>query len=131
MLPRSRLLGSSLFAVVAVIAGAAHTGCSSDSSTGGSNAADSGASTSDGGGSGNDASTVNDAGSSGDAATEAGGAKKFGESCSTDSECASNACFIGGAQSYCSFHCTAATVANDCPTPPTSGQCNNQGYCKK
>jgi hypothetical protein len=31
---------------------------------------------------------------------------------------------------FCSLHCTMATAAQDCPVPPTSGQCNLQGYCK-
>jgi hypothetical protein len=54
----------------------------------------------------------------------------FGATCASDAQCASNVCFMGGMQSFCSFHCTQATAAHDCPVPPTSGICNNQGYCK-
>jgi hypothetical protein len=55
----------------------------------------------------------------------------FGEPCRTDSDCQSRVCFIGGAQSFCTFSCTKATEARDCPVPPTAGTCNNRGYCKK
>lgn len=54
----------------------------------------------------------------------------FGAACTSDAQCASNACFIGGMKSFCSFHCTQATASTDCPVPPTTGACNNQGYCK-
>jgi len=35
-----------------------------------------------------------------------------------------------GAVHLCTKPCTTATAAQDCPMPPTSGQCNLQGYCK-
>ncbi len=56
--------------------------------------------------------------------------KPFGATCASNAECASNVCFVGGMRSFCSFHCTMATQATDCPVPPTSGACNMQGYCK-
>lgn len=59
-----------------------------------------------------------------------GGRAPFGVVCTASSQCASNACFVGGNRSFCSLHCTAATQATDCPVPPTSGLCNMQGYCK-
>lgn len=58
------------------------------------------------------------------------GLKPFGQPCTANTQCASDVCFIGGMQSFCSFHCTQATAATDCPVPPTTGVCNNQGYCK-
>ncbi len=64
-----------------------------------------------------------------DSGADAGAA--FGAVCTGNGDCSSNACFIGGMGSYCSLHCTTATAATDCPVPPTSGVCNNQGYCKK
>lgn len=124
-------LGS--LAVLAMTIGV-DAGCSSDSSTSG---ADAGAAGSDAGAAANDAgndagSAANDASSSSDGSAEAGEPKKFGEPCTTDADCASHACFTGGSQAYCSFHCTPmGAPSSDCPTPPTSGQCNNQGYCKK
>jgi hypothetical protein len=30
----------------------------------------------------------------------------------------------------CTKTCTVATETADCPNPPTSGTCNNNGYCK-
>ncbi len=58
------------------------------------------------------------------------GLKPFGAPCTANTQCASDVCFIGGMMSFCSYHCTQATAATDCPVPPTSGVCNNQGYCK-
>ncbi len=58
------------------------------------------------------------------------GLKPFGATCSANAQCASDVCFMGGMQSFCSYHCTQATAAQDCPVPPTTGVCNNQGYCK-
>jgi hypothetical protein len=73
-------------------------------------------------------------GAGGDMASGAGGSdmagKPFGAVCTANAQCASDVCFIGGMQSFCSFRCTPATAAKDCPVPPTSGVCNNQGYCK-
>lgn len=73
-----------------------------------------------------------DAGASGDAGVQSdGGGKPFGAACTVSGECASNVCFLGGDQSYCSLKCTTATAATDCPKPPTSGMCNNRGFCRK
>ncbi len=67
----------------------------------------------------------------GDLATAAdSGLKAFGEACAMDSECQSDACFLGGNRTFCSIKCTVATAATDCPVPPTTGTCNMQGYCK-
>lgn len=108
-------------------------GCSSDADstntgadaganadTGGSSNTDSGSSTSDSG------QGTTDAGDTG-----VPGTKEFGAACAGDSECKSNACFMGGQGNYCSIKCTPGTAATDCPTPLTSGDCNNKGYCKK
>lgn len=97
-------------------------GCSSSTVDSGT-AADTG--TSD---AGQDSEATRDGGA--EAAADGGG-KAFGESCTADGECASNVCFKGGSQTFCSIRCTAATAAADCPKPPTDGTCNNQGYCKK
>jgi hypothetical protein len=59
-----------------------------------------------------------------------GGLLAFGAVCTTNAQCASDVCFVGGNRAFCSMHCTAATQATDCPMPPTSGTCNMQGYCK-
>ena len=69
---------------------------------------------------------IGDLASSGDMA----GLKPFGAPCTANAQCATDVCFIGGMQSFCSMHCTQATAAKDCPIPPTTGVCNNQGYCK-
>ncbi|HEY2748096.1 MAG TPA: hypothetical protein VGL86_25910 [Polyangia bacterium] len=54
----------------------------------------------------------------------------FGSPCMTNAQCASNLCFVGGNQTFCSLPCTIATQTQDCPVPPTSGTCNMKGYCK-
>lgn len=127
-----RTLTSSLsVAATFLVAFALHTGCSSDSTTGsgagtdGGSGSDAGTSAQDSGSSGTDSGSATDAGSTSDGAT---GTKSFGDSCTDGSECKSGVCFVGGSQSFCSLKCTAPT---DCPVPPTSGQCNNMGYCKK
>ena len=113
---------------------------SSDTPSGGSDAstsADTGVATDAGhSDTGADASSPVDSGGGVDSSVhDAGcatpGTAAFGVICATDCDCASSACFFGGQGSYCSMHCTAATAAQDCPNPPTSGTCNNQGYCKK
>jgi hypothetical protein len=59
------------------------------------------------------------------------GAKKIAEvGCNDDSECESNVCFKGNAQSFCTFKCTTETAANVCVAPLT-GTCNKQGFCKR
>ena len=64
----------------------------------------------------------NDAGGS-----DAGNGRQFGAPCDAGSHCDSNICFVGGNQAFCSQRCDAGS---DCPSPPTTGQCNVQGYCK-
>jgi hypothetical protein len=54
----------------------------------------------------------------------------LGTPCMTNAQCESGICFVGTSQSFCTLHCTQATVAQDCPVPPTDGTCNRQGYCK-
>ena len=54
----------------------------------------------------------------------------LGTPCMTNAQCQSGICFVGMKQSFCTLHCTQATVAQDCPVPPTDGLCNTQGYCK-
>lgn len=85
-----------------------------------------------GGGSGG-AVDMSHSGSSTDMAHGAGGdmaGLPFGATCSANAQCATNVCFMGGMKSFCSMRCTQATAAKDCPVPPTTGVCNNQGYCK-
>lgn len=55
----------------------------------------------------------------------------FGATCTTNADCRSNACFVGGSAQFCSIVCAQATAATDCPVPPTSGMCNKHGFCKK
>ncbi|MBK6697286.1 MAG: hypothetical protein IPG50_34620 [Myxococcales bacterium] len=99
--------------------------CSSDGTTGGSADGGAGSGPGDGGGGGQQDGGTSDAGASD------GGKKPFGEACASPADCESGQCFIGGSQAFCSLKCTMATQATDCPTPPTTGQCNNQGYCRK
>jgi len=88
---------------------------------------DSGVPKTDGGGGGGDGGGDHDGGGDG-----GGGGKAFGEQCNGDAECASKACFMGGQGSYCSIRCTknGQNDPGECPNPPSSGLCNNQGYCK-
>jgi hypothetical protein len=82
--------------------------------------------------------TTSSSGSSG--ASDAGGAdpdastsgkKKVGEvGCTADDECQSNVCFKGNAQSFCTVRCTPNNATTMC-TPPLTGTCNKQGYCKR
>jgi len=67
---------------------------------------------------------------SADAGIEAGasGTGVFGAPCTSNADCQSMVCFMGGLGSYCSLRCTTGA---DCPIPPTLGQCNLQGYCKR
>jgi hypothetical protein len=74
---------------------------------------------------------------SGSVSVDAGGdaapaPKDFGEPCDDNAECKSGACFSGGNASYCSIKCApAGDTSTDCPTPLTTGECNNKGFCKK
>lgn len=64
-------------------------------------------------------------------AGEAGAKKKNAETgCTSNEQCESNLCFVGGNQSYCSIPCTAANGAMVC-TAPFTGSCNNRGACKR
>ncbi len=126
------LYASAVACVLALPILVASSGCSDDGestpppATGDSGSgSDGAATTSDGGGTGQDAAPT-DSATTGDS-----GKKPFGETCGNDTECESGTCFLGGKQSYCSIKCTVASQATDCPKPPTSGECNNQGYCKK
>jgi hypothetical protein len=60
------------------------------------------------------------------------GTKAFGAVCTTDCECASSMCrpFQMGAAHFCTQPCTVATQATDCPMPPSTATCTNNGYCK-
>ncbi len=127
---------ASCFAAALVFAG-----CSSSSTTdedAGADNEDSGTTKADSGTGTGDSSTSQDSSTTTDSATTTdssttgdAGKKAFGEPCDDKSECASDACFVGGNQKFCSFRCTVATAATDCPKPPTDGNCNNQGYCRK
>lgn len=115
-----------------VVAFALYTGCSSDGTTGSGTGTDAGGTGNEGGGGTEGGATTDSGSTTTDASTTtdsgATGAKNFGETCSAGAECKSGVCFMGGSQSFCSLKCTSPA---DCPMPPTSGQCNNQGYCKK
>jgi hypothetical protein len=54
----------------------------------------------------------------------------LGSPCMSNFDCASRVCFVGGNRAFCSKHCSMDTAATDCPSPPTSGTCNMQGYCR-
>jgi hypothetical protein len=54
-----------------------------------------------------------------------------GADCRSAADCASNACFVGGKASYCSFPCTAVNQATACGAPPFNGVCNMQGFCRR
>lgn len=58
--------------------------------------------------------------------------KSFGELCSSDDDCLSAACFMGGMGSFCSLRCSLTDQVDPvCTTPPSTGQCNKQGFCRK
>jgi hypothetical protein len=56
----------------------------------------------------------------------------FGASCTSSAQCQSGACqqFQSGTITVCTKPCTVATQAVDCPSPPSTGTCNLQNYCK-
>ena len=60
------------------------------------------------------------------------GPKHFGDPCTTDCECDTSMCrqFQMGAAHFCTQPCTPTTAGNDCPAPPSTGMCTNNGYCK-
>ena len=60
------------------------------------------------------------------------GTKQFGAACTTDCDCQSSMCrqFAMGTMHLCTRPCTAATAAADCPTPPSTGMCTPNLYCK-
>ncbi len=62
-----------------------------------------------------------------DAGTDGPAPGTFGATCTGPTDCDSMVCFVGGMRSFCSLRCEAGT---DCPLPPTTGVCNNMGYCK-
>ncbi len=109
---------------------------SSGGSGGGGGGGSAGGGGGGGGGSAGDmsmhASDMHHGGGGGDMAAhgDMAGLKPFGAPCTANAQCATNVCFMGGMMSFCSMHCTQATAAQDCPVPPTTGVCNNQGYCK-
>ena len=122
-------------AALAIAAGAlsiAACGGSTTTDTGPATGSDAGTGSGDAmgeGSTGSDSGT--DAASGTDSAPDGGTNRPFGDPCTADGNCASNVCFAGGMGSYCSLHCTIATQATDCPSPPTTGKCNGMGYCKK
>lgn len=54
-----------------------------------------------------------------------------GVACTTDAECQSTHCFVGGMASYCSEACTAANASNVCGNAPFNGVCNSRGFCRR
>ncbi len=122
---------------VALVVAGGVIACSSDgttssSSSGGSSSSSSGGSSSSSS-SGGSSSSSSGGSSSGDAGADGGGGKAFGETCASDGECKSNACFKGGQGSYCSAKCTMTGVNDPVCQAITgaTGKCNNQGYCQK
>jgi hypothetical protein len=109
---------------------AAYVACSSDDNPAPPATADSGT-TVDAGGSTDTGAVADTGGTKETGTTGDGGKKAFGEDCNSDGECESNACFMGNGQQFCSLHCTANTAATDCPVPPTTGECNPKGFCRK
>jgi len=67
-------------------------------------------------------------GSMADAEGGDAGLLPFGSNCSRNDQCQSGVCFMGGGQQFCSYHCSATMP---CPVPPTPGQCNGMGYCRR
>ena len=61
-----------------------------------------------------------------------GAPQPFGASCVVDGDCQSGMCrqFRMGTVHFCTQPCTVATQATDCPSPPSTGTCTNNGYCK-
>lgn len=53
-----------------------------------------------------------------------------GAACTKNTDCTSNACFMGGKSSYCSSPCTVANAMTACATNPFNGTCNMQGFCR-
>jgi hypothetical protein len=54
--------------------------------------------------------------------------RAFGAACSSDAECDSSTCFVGGHGGFCSVRCTADA---QCPTPSSGApHCNPHGYCR-
>ena len=102
---------------------------SSSSSSGSSGTTSSSGATSSSSG---DASTPDDAGSSGSSGSsgDAGTKKGLTEGCASDAECASNVCYLGDTNAYCSLKCTSANAATVC-VAPFNGVCNNKGFCRK
>lgn len=60
------------------------------------------------------------------------GTQKLGDTCAADDDCESGMCraFQMMTVQKCTQACTKATEATDCPVPPTSGKCNQNGYCR-
>jgi hypothetical protein len=62
---------------------------------------------------------------------DAGGKLKAGDQgCNLDTDCETNLCFKGNAQSFCTVFCSTANAQQIC-VPPLTGTCNKQGYCKR
>jgi hypothetical protein len=123
------LVASAILCVLALPLVVATVGCSDDGDSTPPPTSDGGGN--DGGSSSTEGGATQDAAATDSATTGDAGKKPFGEKCENDGECESGTCFVGTKQSYCSIKCTVASQATDCPKPPTTGECNNQGYCKK
>lgn len=54
-----------------------------------------------------------------------------GADCTSNAQCRSGICFVGGKASYCSVACTAANAATVCAGAPFDGVCNQQGFCRR
>ncbi len=110
-----------------------YAACSSDSTSGATDGGGSDAGGADAASTDNDSAVAVDSGSQADAGADVTtGDKGFGEACTVDGDCKSHACFVGGNGAYCSIKCTpVGATSTDCPTPLTTGDCNNKGYCKK
>jgi hypothetical protein len=64
--------------------------------------------------------------------SDMGAKKAFGDNCTADTDCESGICrgFQMMTVTKCTKACTAATAAQDCPNPPSTGTCNTDNICK-
>lgn len=99
--------------------------CSGDEGAPGPGGTGSSSSSSSSSGSTTSSSSSGDAGGSGSTLLTTGTV-----GCEKDSDCASNVCFLGNMQHFCTLKCTTANATSICEAPLT-GTCNKQGYCKR
>jgi hypothetical protein len=116
----------SILLTVFLFAGIAALSCASSTTGGTGGGAGGGSAGGAGGGAAGGAGGGTAGGAGGGSAASDGGAD-FGAACDAGTQCNSGVCFSGTIMSFCSLRCDAGS---QCPNPPTTGMCNNQGYCK-